>query len=188
MKRDNVALTQGRKLLIAQAFAAWYGSLVERGGIRKRAMDQIGVVQSKSHAFRNGLRTPPPAILAKLYELTKDRVFLYSKEEKIRTVRMNPRTAALFPSASEWPDSDSEITETTVATTDDVAQLVEQIERVVEAVRKFIGNPRAQRRLGKSLLKLHIVLLEINPDVPREFITMLEGYDWFQRAMTPNRK
>lgn len=186
--RDNIVLSVERKLQIAQAFAAWYGRL-PKGGERMKAMTSIGVVVRMAFVFKNGDRTPTPNSLARLFQMTGDRSFLYSRDEKVRIARMNPR-AGSFPSKDEWPDRDDEIPAVTisvttpVATTDDVASLGREIAALAAKIRAFgelaESDPRrlrARKVLVAPAMRLFRAVMTLELEVPRDFADLLGKLD-----------
>ncbi len=108
MKRHERILAAERSEEIRLAFLAWYETFPR--GKKRDGMMSIGIsrasVPGSSGAFRKGLRTPPPRVLAALWRQTQDERFLLTRDEKARYRQMG--RVGDFPGPDEWPDKDSD--------------------------------------------------------------------------------
>ena len=100
-RRLLICLSDERKEEVCLAFTDWYNSLPKKlDGLKLIGMKS----QGNATSFRSGLRSPPPRILVKLWQLTGDERFLFTASEK--KLKLQQGRVTELPPADKWPDKD----------------------------------------------------------------------------------
>ncbi|MBP9731922.1 MAG: hypothetical protein KBD29_00470 [Candidatus Magasanikbacteria bacterium] len=180
-------ISKERKQEIREAFLTWYEKQEDKTG----AMHRITADPDKVYYFRRGTLIPQPMHLYHLYEETGDDAFLFTKEEKDRTLRSNWRIKEI-PSREEWPDRDD------ITRKSNLEKEMQRLRREIRAVTKSIqafgrlseDDPKrdqARSRLIGPTMELFQELHRLNLKFPSAFEDLLKQMAFASKLTNPHK-